>query len=175
MFATFDSHRACQLEKMLYIDSKATQSDSKMSLPQVSPSMLDASSSVAPIRPSITDEEAAALARTIVNLFRRWQLDDAEACAILGGMPNDAWTRWKEGKVDHPERINNGLRRRMAILMGVHVGLSTLFDTPERCCAWVRNPNEDLKGKAPLDFMMQGKIDNLIRVRDWLYAACQLW
>ena len=31
--------------------------------------------------PVITDEEAAALARTTVNLFRAWELTDAEAWA----------------------------------------------------------------------------------------------
>ena len=146
-----------------------------MNLPQVSPSTLDAPASTAPVRPSITDGEAAALARTIVNLFRCWRLDDSEACKLLCGMSKRAWTRWKEGMIDHPERINNGLRRRMAILMGVHVGLCGLFAEPEDGYAWVRSPNKTLKGNTPLDIMMQGKIENLTRVRNWLYAAGQLW
>ena len=147
-----------------------------MSLPQVSPSTLDTSVSTAPVRSlTITDDEAAALARTIVNLFRRWQLDDTDACAILGGMSKRAWMRWKDGMIDHPERINNGLRRRMTILIGVHVRLCGLFDDPERGYALVRRPNKQLKGKSQLDIMMQGKIESLIRVHNWLHAACQLW
>ena len=146
-----------------------------MSLPQISPSTLDASASTPPVCPSITDEEAAALARTMVNPFRFWQLEDSEACALLGGMSKRAWTRWKEGMIDHPERIHNELRRRMAILIGVHVGLCGLFAEPECGYAWVRSPNKTLKGKTPLDIMMQGKIEDLIRVHRWLLAAGQLW
>ena len=77
--------------------------------------------------------------------------------------------------IEHPERINNELRRRMAILIGVHVGVCSLFAEPERGYAWVRSPNKKLNGKTPLDIMMQGKIENLIRVHNWLQAACQLW
>lgn len=77
--------------------------------------------------------------------------------------------------IEHPERISNELRRRMAILIGVHVGVCSLFAKPERGYAWVRSPNKKLNGKTPLDIMMQGKIENLIRVHHWLQAACQLW
>ena len=63
----------------------------------------------------------------------------------------------------------------MATLVGVHVGLCGLFDEPERGYAWVRSPNKKFKGKSPLDIMMQGKVENLIRVHNWLHAACQLW
>ena len=48
-----------------------------------------------PATPAITDDEAAALARTTVNLFHAWQITDAEACTLLGGMAKRTWARWK--------------------------------------------------------------------------------
>ena len=41
--------------------------------------------------PVITDDEAAALARTTVNLFRAWELTDAEARTLLGDMAQRTW------------------------------------------------------------------------------------
>ena len=150
-------------------------SDSKMGLQRIPPTAAHDSASAAATKSAITNEQAAALARTTVNLFRRWQLDDKEACALLGGMAKSTWKRWKGDAIDHPERIDNELRRRMAILMGVHAGLRTLFDDPEHGYAWVRSPNKTINGKTPLNIMMKGEVSNLIEIRDWLYAACQIW
>ena len=61
-------------------------------------------------------EEAAALARTTVNLFRAWELTDAEARTLLGDMAQRTWARWKTGDIG---RIDRDLRARMAILMGI--------------------------------------------------------
>lgn len=56
----------------------------------------------APVDPGTTDVHAMALARTTVNLFQRWRLDDAKARAILGGMAKPVWARWKKGRIRHP-------------------------------------------------------------------------
>ena len=47
-----------------------------------------------PDLPVITDEEAAALARTTVNQFRAWGLSDAEARVLLGDMAQRTWALW---------------------------------------------------------------------------------
>lgn len=39
-----------------------------------------------PVGPEIIDAQAMAIACSTANFLRRWQLDDEEACAILGGM-----------------------------------------------------------------------------------------
>ena len=41
--------------------------------------------------PTISDEETAALARAVTNLFKRWELSDAESCVLLGGMSRTPW------------------------------------------------------------------------------------
>ena len=149
-------------------------SEIDMGMRHVSPAT-DSTISDAPQRPLITDEEAAALARTTVTLFGRWKLSDAEACSVLGGMAKTTWSRWKIGLIGSPKNIDHDLRRRMAILMNIHKGLRSLFDDPELGYAWIRNPKKILDGKTPLDIMRRGEIDNLIEGRDWLYASCQIW
>lgn len=125
-----------------------------------------------PDMPAITDDEAAALARTTVNLFRAWQITDAEACTLLGDMAKRTWSRWKDGQIG---RIDRDLRMRMALLMGIHKGLRYLFRDPERGYAWIRKPNAAFEGRSALEVMLRGEMTDLIALRDWLNAERGAW
>ena len=125
-----------------------------------------------PATPAITNDEAAALARTTVNLFRAWQITDAEACTLLGDMAKRTWARWKDGQIG---RIDRDLRMRMALLIGIHKGLRNLFRDPERGYAWIRKPNAAFEGHSALDVMLRGEMTDLIALRDWLNAERGAW
>ena len=125
-----------------------------------------------PDLPLITDEEAAALARATVNLFRAWDLSDAEARTLLGDMAQRTWARLKVGDIG---RIDRDLRARMAILMGIHKALRYLFIEPARGYAWIRKPNEAFAGQSALDVMMRGEITDLIDLRSYLDAERGGW
>ncbi len=125
-----------------------------------------------PDLPAITDDEAAALARATVNLFRAWQLSDIEARTLLGDMAQRTWARWKEGSIG---RIDRDLRARMAILMGIHKGLRYLFSDVARGYAWIRKPNVTFGDKSALDIMMRGEITDLIDLRSYLDAERGAW
>lgn len=125
-----------------------------------------------PDLPVITDAEAAALARTTVNLFRVWGLTDAEARTLLGDMAQRTWARWKTGDIS---RIDRDLRARMAILMGIHKGLRYLFTDPARGYDWIRKPNATFNGRSALDIMMRGEITDLIDLRSYLDAERGAW
>lgn len=125
-----------------------------------------------PDLPAITDEEAAALARATVNLFRAWQLSDIEARTLLGDMAQRTWARWKEGSIG---RIDRDLRARMAILLGIHKGLRYLFSDAARGYAWIRKPNATFNGQSALDIMMRGEITDLIDLRSYLDAERGAW
>ncbi len=121
---------------------------------------------------TITDEEAGALARTTVNLFKMWKLSDTEACTLLGDMSARTWARWKDGSVG---RIDRDLRMRMAHLMGIHKGLRYLFRDAARGYAWIRKPNASFGGLSALDLMLRGEISDLAALRDWLNAERGAW
>lgn len=125
-----------------------------------------------PDLPAITDEEAAALARATVNLFRAWQLSDNEARTLLGDMAQRTWARWKEGNIG---RIDRDLRARMGILMGIHKALRYLFTDPARGYAWIKKPNAAFAGQSALDVMMRGDITDLIDLRSYLDAERGGW
>lgn len=120
----------------------------------------------------ISDAEAGALARTTVNLFRQWNISDAQASTLLGGLSARTWARWKEGNLG---RIDRDLKMRMAHLMGIHKGLRYLFKEPARGYAWVKAPNSAFGGTSALDFMLRGELSDLAAIREWLDAERGAW
>lgn len=122
--------------------------------------------------PTISDEEAGALARATINLFKAWKLTDLEACMLLGGMSARTWARWKEGMHGRTDR---DLRTRMAHLMGIHKGLRYLFRDPACSYAWVRKPNAAFGGISALQLMLRGEISDLSALRGWLDAERGAW
>lgn len=128
-----------------------------------------------PARPDqlrISEEEAGALARATVNLFGRWDLSDAEARDILGGMSARTYARWKQGNTG---RIDRDLATRLSLLMGIHKGLRYLFSDPARGYAWVKKPNQVFGGSTPVEIMARGDIFSLSRVRGYLDAERSGW
>lgn len=121
---------------------------------------------------TISDAEAAALARATVALFRAWNLSDAEAGTLLGGLSARTWARWKDGQVGRTDR---DLRMRMAHLMGIHKGVRYLFRDPARGYAWIRKPNAAFGGLSALDLMLRGELADLAALRDWLDAERGAW
>lgn len=126
----------------------------------------------APELPQITPAEAAAMARTVVNLFARWDISDAQARDILGGLAARTYARWKAGEVG---RIDRDLATRLSLLMGIHKGLRYLFTDPARGYGWVKKPNSALGGRTPVDVMAEGSIFALARIRSYLDAERGGW
>lgn len=115
----------------------------------------------------LTEAETQALARATIQLFQRWQLSDAEARDLLGGLAQRTWSRWKQGQIS---RIDRDLATRMSLLMGIHKGLRYLFRDPARGYAWIKAPNAHFSGQSALDVMLGGSIFHLARVRAYLDA-----
>jgi uncharacterized protein (DUF2384 family) len=126
----------------------------------------------APDIPLITAEEAEAMARAVIRLFGKWNVSDAEAREILGGLAARTYARWKTGE---PGRIDRDLATRLSLLMGIHKGLRYLFSDSERGYAWVKKPNRAFDGRTPVEIMVQGDIFSLVRVRSWLDAERGGW
>lgn len=119
----------------------------------------------------ITDQEAAATFRAALNLFRHWQLTDAQAATLLD-LPPRTFARWKAGDVG---RMDRDCRARLSNLMGIHKALRVIFSEPARGCAWIRQANEVFGGRSALDVMLNGELTDLMRVRRYLDAERGAW
>ena len=112
----------------------------------------------------ITDAEAGAMFRAILNLFARWDITDEQA-AILLDIPLRSYRRWKAGDVG---RIDRDGRARLSNLMGIHKALRYLFREPERGYRWIKASNDAFQGRSALAVMLGGELTDLMRVRRYL-------
>ncbi|MCY4050364.1 MAG: DUF2384 domain-containing protein [Gammaproteobacteria bacterium] len=118
-----------------------------------------------PSEPIISDTEAEAMARTVVNLFHRWKLTDTQSTILLGGLSLRTWARWKTGVVG---RIPRDLSYRLSNLLGIHKTLRIIFRDVDRAYGWIKRPNKAFGGVSALDVMLGGELVDIIRVRCYL-------
>lgn len=105
------------------------------------------------------------MARAVVNLFHRWDLTDAQACVLLGGLSPRTWARWKTGAMG---RIPRDLKSRLSNLMGIHKALRIIFTRTDRAYGWIKRPNDVFAGDTALDIMLRGELTDIMRVRRYL-------
>ena len=119
----------------------------------------------------ITDEEAGAMFRAALNLFRLWGVTDDQAAIILD-LPRRTFARWKAGEVG---RIGRDGKARLSNLMGIHKALRIIFREPARGYAWIKTPNAAFGGASAMDVMLHGELIDLMRVRNYLDAERGGW
>ncbi len=119
----------------------------------------------------ITDEEAAAMFRAALNLFRLWDITDDEAVTLLD-LPVRTYRRWKAGDLG---RIDRDGKARLSNLMGIHKALRILFREPQRGYAWIKAPNEVFGGRTALEIMLGGELTDLMRIRRYLDTERGAW
>ncbi len=119
----------------------------------------------------ITDEEAGAMFRAALNLFRLWGVTDDQAAIILD-LPRRTFARWKTGEIG---RIGRDGRARLSHLMGIHKALRIIFKEPARGYGWIKAPNAAFSGRSALDVMLHGELTDLMRVRHYLDAERGGW
>ena len=113
----------------------------------------------------ITDEEAEAGARFVVQMFKHWGLTDPESCILLGGLGTRTYARWKKGNISP---MDADRKMRLSILAGIHKGLKYLFTEKQRGYDWVTKPNVHFDGSRPLDILLNGRMTDLMAIRDYL-------
>jgi hypothetical protein len=125
-----------------------------------------------PTGSDLTEAEAAAMLRAAFNLFRRWQVGDAEARILLGQPSPSTYYRWKRGEIGS---VPHDTAWRLGDLMGIHKALRHMFTDPERGYAWVAKPNAAFAGRSALDRMLAGAPSDLTAVRSYLDAERGGW
>jgi len=119
----------------------------------------------------ITDEEAAAMFRAALNLFRLWGVNDDQAATILD-VPRRTFARWKAGDVG---RLGRDGKARLSNLMGIHKALKIVFSEASGGYGWIKVPNTAFGGRSALDVMLGGELTDLMRVRRYLDAERGGW
>ena len=54
--------------------------------------------------------------------------------------------------------------------MAIYKALQILFPDPDRADAWLRRPSRVFEGRSALDVMLGGRLQDIIRVREYIDA-----
>lgn len=119
----------------------------------------------------ITEDEAAAMFRAALALFRHWDLGDEQAATLLD-LSLRTYRRWK---AEGPGRFSRDGKARLSNLMGIHKALRIVFREPQRAYAWIKAPNTAFGGRTALEVMLGGELTDLMRVRRYLDAERGGW
>ena len=119
----------------------------------------------------VTDEEATAMFRAVLNLFRHWAITDEQAATLLD-LPLRTYRRWKAEGVG---RVSRDGKARLSNLLGIHKALRIIFREPQRSYAWIKAPNAAFGGRTALEIMLGGELTDLMRVRRYLDAERGGW
>ncbi|PRD42925.1 hypothetical protein C5748_14255 [Phyllobacterium phragmitis] len=119
----------------------------------------------------LTDDEAGAMFRAALNLFRLWDVTDDQAATLLD-LPVRTYRRWKAGELG---RMDRDTKARLSNLMGIHKALRLIFREPQRGYAWIQAPNAAFGERSALDIMLEGELTDLMRVRRYLDAERGSW
>ena len=90
----------------------------------------------------ITQEEAAAMFRAVLNLFGKWEVTDEQAATLLD-MPVRSYRRWK---AEGAGRVSRDGAARLSNLMGIHKALRIIFSEAQRGYAWIKAVKRRSKG-----------------------------
>jgi hypothetical protein len=106
--------------------------------------------------------------RTFFRIMARWDVKDADARVLLGGVTNGPYYELKR----HPDRVLDTDRlTRISLLIGIFKSLNILY-SETLADRWVQLPNTNrlFGGETALAYMMRGGVPALLTVRRLLDA-----
>lgn len=110
--------------------------------------------------------------RAVLGLLSKWQLSDAQAAILLGGVATKTLQRWRAGSGNS---ITIDLSDRLSNLLGIHKALRILFSEPARYYGWINQKNEAFAGASALDVMLNGHLADIECVRHYLDSMRGGW
>ena len=102
------------------------------------------------------------------RLARCWDLRDADARQLLGGVSNGVFYQLKRGG---KKTLDQDKLTRISLLVGIFRALNILYSR-RLSDAWVNLPNSNpmFEGTTPLSYMIKGGVPALVRVQQLLDA-----
>lgn len=103
---------------------------------------------------------------TFFALASVWNLNTDQQITLLGSPSRSTYFKWKKAggspSVDTEERISH--------LIAIYKALQILFPEPARADAWLRRSNRFFQGRSALDVLLDGRLQDIICVREYVDA-----
>ena len=104
------------------------------------------------------------------TILKTWRLDKSDTIALLGLDPSDQDYAY-DLLVGHKAVKGRDVKDRLAYLIQIRMMLSGLFRDEAVENKWLREPHKLLDGKAPMDLLLEGSMENLLLVKEYVEVA----
>jgi hypothetical protein len=120
-------------------------------------------------KPEVRKRMSGGAMRTFLNIAEKWKLSGKEQMAMLGSPAPSTFYKYKAGDVG---TLSIDVLTRISLILGIYKDLHILFPDAALADRWVKLPNANpiFGGTTPAEFMSQGDMDPLYRVRRLLDA-----
>jgi hypothetical protein len=107
--------------------------------------------------------------KALSQLLAEWRVGDDAGARLAGAGSVRTWQRMK--KEGWPGELSQDQQTRISALVGLYQGLHVYFGAG-LADEWIKLENDGplFAGKSPLEFMLDGGIPAIIRVRDYVDA-----
>lgn len=107
--------------------------------------------------------------KAFVNIAAKWNLSEAQARGLLGGVASSTYHAWKTrpaGKRAPSLRLDQDTLTRISLIIGIYKALHIYFDD-NWADRWITLGNRGVlfQGHAPIDFMIQEGQPGMVQVR----------
>jgi len=102
------------------------------------------------------------------NICKAWSVDDEQSIVLLGNPEVTLYNDWKE--LPATAQLNHEVIERISYILGIYKGLQILLSNPNAADTWVKKPNSEVifGGQSALEKMLQGRIEDLATVRQYV-------
>ncbi len=107
--------------------------------------------------------------RTFVNIVDKWNLTEAQARALLGGVASSTYHAWKTNPKGR--QLDQDTLTRISLAIGIYKALNIYFNKP-LADRWIVLGNRSalFSGNSPLEYMVQNGLPGMVDVRRMLDA-----
>jgi uncharacterized protein (DUF2384 family) len=104
--------------------------------------------------------------RAFFAVANLWGLGADQQITLLGSPSRSTYFKWKK----EGGSVTGDTEERISHLMAIFKALQILFPDASRADAWLRRPNRFFLGQSALDVMLGGRLQDIIRVREYVDA-----
>jgi hypothetical protein len=111
--------------------------------------------------------------RGFVEIVKKWDLSEAQARGLLGGVSSSIFHAWKK----HPdgESLEQDTLVRVSLVIGIYTALNICFSLEQQLAdRWITRQNDGLmfSGRTPIEHMLREGLPGMFDVRGMLDAEC---
>ena len=100
------------------------------------------------------------------NLADAWGLSTEEQIHLLGSPGRSTYFKWKKSGGNVP----NDTIERISHILAIYKALQILLPNEQAADRWIKAENDYFNGHSALDIMLQGKVVDIYRVRQYIDA-----